>query len=456
MASTKISIGSVGVTGHLMALLRKTTDLATVAASVDTYPANDGNFEFMGLDAGVYRMEIRDSPDGTALGTLLNPYYSIDVKSTDLELEYVFYTADGVNPEDPASGQSDIVDSYLDGKNIQGVFKEGFRFLQKDLEYTLIAGGGVHLTNGVQFSPGEVFQVIIANVVPVINTTAGLFAGTAVVTANTTITSAYNNKKIKCAASGTQMILTLDSLSTFVDGKFLYFTTYSGNQHNTVFVTTGGEQIEGYGTQIILGRKEFLWIEKRGSMWEVLDVSDGVDKVGEKVTLGYKSHINTMPEDDTLIDRAEYPRIHDWIKNVLPSSHKITSTDGAIAGLTRADDKMGLFIVSDNKFRMPNTQLLSERGLLSFNNYNTDTSRSYDYPCGTQLPQVGPHRHEDSTYPETDPRFNQGENHPVDSWSATWVHTVGNASTDINKVAPGVYATENRVKNVGVIYARRI
>src|ERR1051326_147296 len=248
MATTKISIGSVGISGHLMGLLRKTTDLTAVVASVDTYPTNSGIFEFIGLEPGIYRFEVRDSPDGVALGSLIGGTYSIEVNTDQLELEIKYYTADGSGAHDPASGQPNIVDPYLDGKNIQFVFKQGDRFLIKDMEYTLIAGGGIHLEGGVLFSPGEIFEVIIANIVPVISTTANFFSGTATITSDTTLNGSYTNKKIKCASTTERLTITLPALATLVDGKFYHFTTFSGSQHNTVFNTTGGEQIEGFGT----------------------------------------------------------------------------------------------------------------------------------------------------------------------------------------------------------------
>lgn len=460
MASTKISIGSVGISGHLMGLLRKTTDLATVAASFDSYPyGNNGNFEFLSLEPGMYRFEVRDSPDGVALGTLIGPVYSIEVRSDQLELEYLFYTADGPDLQDPPSGQFDIIDPYLDGKNVQGVFKESFRFLQKFLEYTLIPGGGIHIEGGTPLSPQEVIQVIIANVVPVVATTAGLFAGSMLITADTTVDATYVNRKTKCAATGTRLKITLPNLSTLVDGKFFYFTTHSGNQYNTVFITTGGEQIEGYGDTIVLGKYEFLYIEKRGPFWEVLDVSPGVQMVGERFSAGFKSHPNTLPEDDTLIDSLDRPRLFNWVKNVLPATHKITTTDAAIAGYARTDDKLGLFIISETKLRMPNTQNLSERGLLSFNTYGTDTQRLYDYPMGTQLPQVGPHWHDVETQNlNSVTKFLRSILHSVRSWNATPQSDPNQtSSTDINKLGDNTtYATENRVKNYGVIFSRRI
>src|SRR5690349_10967460 len=118
MAVAKFSIGQVNIAGWLLINAYLTSDLTTVVDSQSIAPADLStsiNIEFDDLVPGVYKFDFRDSPNGTALGQLLATF-TIDVQTTDLEFEYKFYTAGGDDDGDPAPGQSDLVDPYLDGK----------------------------------------------------------------------------------------------------------------------------------------------------------------------------------------------------------------------------------------------------------------------------------------------------------------------------------------------------
>lgn len=453
MASTKISIGSVSISGHLLGIIRKTSDLSTIVGTPkDLYPSNNGSFEFTGLDPDMYRLEVRDSPDGVALGTLIGSTYSINVEDNSIDLEYVFYTTDGPDPKDPASLQPNIIDPYLDGKNIQGVFKEGFRFLKKTTEYSLIAGGGVH-KESENFSPGEVLVVIIAGVVTTPTTTAGLFAGSALISVDVTVDSTQQNKKTKCNSTTTRLTITLPALSSVPQGKFYYFTTFGCNQYQTKFITTGGETIEGFGAQIVLGRNEFLWLEKRSTLWEVLDVSPGVHMVGRIAGEMYLSFINTLPSNDGLYNALDYPRPHYWLLNILPATHKIITTDGAIAGLARTNASRAMPIVSPGYFRMPDSQGWSQKGLSSFTSYGSDTTRLLDYPGGWQPGKVGTHLHKVGTQGnDGDGNYNHGPAHNVETWLVAATQESKDTTTDYNRNADGTVAGENIVDNFGVIY----
>lgn len=72
--------------------------------------------------------------------------------------EKKFYRVDGFGAYDPISLQADIVDIYLIGKIVTGVFKEGFRYLIPGLEYTNITNG-VRLLGGLVFSPNEAIML---------------------------------------------------------------------------------------------------------------------------------------------------------------------------------------------------------------------------------------------------------------------------------------------------------
>lgn len=74
-----------------------------------------------------------------------------------------FYICGANNVGDPAVGASSITDPYFDGKNVTGVFKEGFRYFIPDVEWSF-SGTMVTVSNGTKFARDEVFIVEVSPV----------------------------------------------------------------------------------------------------------------------------------------------------------------------------------------------------------------------------------------------------------------------------------------------------
>jgi hypothetical protein len=185
---------------------------------------------------------------------------------------------------------------------------------------------------------------------------------------------------------------------------------------------------------------------KVGSIWEAEMAHPFILQVGERFAGTWKDHPSTKPEDGELYDGDEWPRIWWWLKNKLPSTHYLVDDTVIDSGYVHTFPTVGLFVLHSTlkKFRVPNTQNISERGLLNFNTYNTDGERLTDYPGGTQDEMVGPHTH-------PLPRDQSGVQ---DIQSVT---STPNADEGISNLSPTGLNTgfENRVRNIGVIYLRR-
>jgi hypothetical protein len=136
-----------------------------------------------------------------------------------------------------------------------------------------------------------------------------------------------------------------------------------------------------------------------------------------------------------------------WVVNKLPSTHKIVDDTVISGGYVHPADKLGLFVVhsTEKKFRLPNTQNISERGLKAFGTYNIDAERVYDYPGGVQNEMIGPHVH-------SLPADNSGS---ADIQSLTTSANADEAISTDHLTGYNIGGTENRVKNIGVIYLRR-
>jgi len=117
-------------------------------------------------------------------------------------------------------------------------------------------------------------------------------------------------------------------------------------------------------------------------------------------------------------------------------------------GYTRPANTQGLFIISitKQKFRMPDTQNLSEKGLKSFSSFGGDGTRGYDYPGGFQDAQVG----------QVTVSLQKGNGYTGGTPNANWFapgdpsHNQGTDNIVINS------GKENIIKNFGVIYFRHV
>jgi len=118
---------------------------------------------------------------------------------------------------------------------------------------------------------------------------------------------------------------------------------------------------------------------------------------------------------------------------------------------------------------MPSTIGLTDKGLANFETYGTDTAnRSVDYPGGLQDENVGTHRH-------FMVRNGSGNNTPAldinktileqNEGNGDFKYTLLSSALEPNKgrtglplTAAGVAltSTENRVKNNGVVFVRRM
>lgn len=481
MPVLKLSLGQVNIVQHLIVQLRKTTSLGSVYASQSFAPPHPTtrNITFNNIDTAVYQVEFRESVDGIAVGTILATHI-VEIKESIQVFERKFYTVDGPNPEDPASGQNILSDPYLNGKQIGGVFQEGFRYLvdpvDKDgnpianKEYDLHVGGGVELISPFLFtSPGQIWtiDIITTQEVPVINL-AG-FLPVVDIAANTTLISTHYNKRLRCEASGSRLVITMPSLSSTPEGMAFKFMCNGGNQFQTKIVRTGGDLFKFHyltPSEITFMVGEFLVIEKRTingtEYWEVYDAHAGLLQVLERFDAQWKDHPNCKPADGALYDGDDWPRPYYHIINSLPLTHKIVDDTVINGGYVHPVGKEGLYVVHSTlkKFRVPNTQGWYKRNLKSFTAFNADVERTmttagnaYDYPGGTQKDMVKDHFHVDL---EGETASHGGASSALSGIFGMLVNTAFGGSGKVRtsktgSIGGGANGTEQRVRNWGCV-----
>lgn len=461
MGQIRLGIGQVNITNHLIAVARKTTTPLVIEAQESYAPPHPATRNVVvpatgDIDPVIYYVDFYESSDGIAFDLLLSQFV-YDLKNQIVISERRFYVVGGPGANDPAPDQTILTDAYLDGKTISGVFKEAYRYLRPSTEtipeWQTYAGGGIELLNNLIFSGGEVVSIEISYLADQTSVTGtnGMYNGVLLIDTNTTLALTHRNKRLRCeSAASIVLVVTMEAISGVADGTFYHFTSNGGNQNQTRILPDGSETIKYNGenyTEISIGKGEFVRIVKTGSFWEAELTHHNVLQVGERFSGTWKDQPSCKPEDATLYDGDEWPRIWWWITTKLPSTHKVVDDTVIDLGYTHPSDKPGLFVVHSTlkKFRVPNTQNISERGLKNFTSYSADSERVYDYPGGVQNEMIGPHVHP----------LPSDASGSANIQSITHTANADEGFNPANLTDYNVGGTENRVKNIGVIYMRR-
>lgn len=475
MAVIKLGIGAVNITDYLIVVVRKVSD-PTVEAARELYTplqvASNLNVVIPSsgsLDPAEYYIDFRESADGTTLGALLKQM-EFDATLQIPISETLYYKAGGTLPVDPAADQADLVDAYLNGKNITKVFKYGYGPLwppggarDPDKEYSLIAGGGIHLEGGQTFNFNERYSVEITYVSRFEQSTsnAGLYDGVLLISADTTLTSAHRNKRLKCESVSSRLVITLEDITTVPAGKFYQFNSNGGSQSKTRIRPQSGQLIRYQGedrTEISIGQGESLRLEKYSTYWEVVNPPSGLSMVGERFIKAQVAVKNALAMDGSIVDGNDEPRLYYYVSH-LSSVEAII--DDSLAVQPQGQEGRWVVSIAQFKLRLPNYQGYFQRALKSFSTFGADTSRYYDYPGGSAPEHVGDHKHwsivaEDvgggGGFP-TAPLANTSPVRYFQKPGNESAYLVGSATTpSIGITSSPTSPGENTVKNIGEIY----
>lgn len=393
MANVPLSIGLVGITGHLLVIAREVDNPSVVAASLTfapTHPATR-NILFTGLNPTTHYFDFRESPDGSALGVLIAQYV-IDAKSNTTLFERRFYTVNGGGAVDPIPGTS-IVDSYLAGKNIVGVFKEGFRYLKYGSEYSF-SGSTVSYLGGITLEDGETAIVEISYTTTVSASSNTLFPKDVIpVTANITLGSTHWNNIVEVNGSATIVTLTISDMLTVPNQTRICVNTHKGTQRYVAIQLPSGSYFVHKGQQrniIWIGKNEELVAFKKDCFFYILSWTGDVNRVGEIV----KSDMvpsNGISESGGWFGFNEYPRLFYWYVSTLDSS--ILGT-GVSPTIPDAANRTKWIIDSVNqKFWLPDSGGYFDRNTDVDGNIDTDRGTTNNKPGNNQDDLIKSHSH---------------------------------------------------------------
>jgi hypothetical protein len=412
MASIKNTISIAGgVINYLVIVIYKTTaPLAEVARVVYTsgVDTNPFSFEFTDLVNGTYIVKVHESTDGITLGNIRHDYW-IDASTGQILQERIFFTVGGGGTA-PANGTSIFSDPLYNGKNITGVFQEGFRYLKDLIEWQEYAGGGFELLSGIVFNDGQTWSFEISyNVIETAPAPDDAFADIVILTTNTTLNSSHYNKTILVNSSANKQTTTLPNIAGVPDGKG-FIIRHDGNNVINVVVTGGTYRFRGSDVSTIyLGKGEMIKVVKKTisavAKWYVNDMNGQWDRIG-LIEPGMMALDNTIVCDTTEYDGTVYARAWDYITNKLPAAQKVTyatyDTTQVINGET-VYSKRGFFAVDNvnTKFKCPDLRNQSFRFVKNIG--GADSSRVDNVPGGYQHWLVGNHTHGGGILPHIGP-----------------------------------------------------
>lgn len=435
-------------------------------------PVSNLNFTIPVADATNYYVRFYDAPNDVSLGTI-HLELIVNALTGKTMYERRWYLVGGAGDHDPIDGSTMLSDPYLIGKNVTGLFKEGFRYLKETDEFLFNdITGEVSVINGTQWANDERIMIEIKYTLAEAETSTsnGLYTTTIEVPELTrTLTVDEVDARVVLTGMGLTQKILLPSLSAMPENGGYYFdNTVKGGTLQPVIVCDGTDKIEFSGfdlpsnlfPEMWVSKGEHLLIRKRATRWEVILDYKGTN-VGEKVTVGYKGHPNILTENGQLIDGEEYPRLWWWINNVLPPNHKYTTDTVTNIIFMPTQNKRGQFAIHSTlkKFRMPMTVGLMEKGLSDFETYGADSAnRPIDYPGGIQEQQLMKHGHNvfgDSSGSSGGVPYALNKiDVSITGAQRAGAYLLSNLSGE--KLIQETGGDENRVTNVGVIYGRRI
>lgn len=414
----KSTLGTVNFTDWLHITVTKVpTGSPIVWETWIDVPVSNHNFVISPLDPENYYIRAYDAPTDTALGSLV-----IEVLVNGLTGEFIFerryYTVGGAGTYDPADGDAGITDPYLVDKNVTGWFKEQFRYLIPEIEFSFDdTTGNAAMINGDRLSAGEVVCIEIKYEAGNTSTSSGggLYAGTISVTeATKTLLAADRNKRVRCVGTDSTQVITLPALSSLTAEDGFYFDNACGGKALQVkLLLDGGDRIRFTGFMHVendmtsIDELAEFWVDRgkqvlirkiTSDYFEIITPYDGIN-VGERFSGTHKFHPLAIIADgqtgSDALDGDEYPRIWWFINNRVAATHVIVDDNVINTNYTHPAGKKGLWVRHSTlkKFRSGNWQELVEKGLKNFRTYGGDTTRIYDYPGGEQLQAVMNHRH---------------------------------------------------------------
>jgi hypothetical protein len=395
MAKIFVSFNIVSTSDFLLVARESDDPLAEVYRSdVLTPPHTVRNLTITDLNPVMHRVELWTTTDGTTLEELRGVCdidASIINEATFGYIQFVVDRGNGAPEYDPASSQSQYVNTDLDGLTYL-VYKEGFGVLKWGIDIQTISGGGFELLNGAIFSPGEGYTVQYSNVSTGASTSSGKSFPEDIIeiTGDITFDSSHYNKLIEVNSNATIVTITISSLDAIPNGTQFEINTHNGTQRYVALQLNTGRYCLINGVQrnaVYLGRAEGMTFFKKGSYLRIVGPPpESFGQLGRRIFADGLQPVNTLPETGGWYLKTDYPRLFNWYIDELPALELGSGTDD----VTPSADNITKWIKGATKFWVPNTKGRFFRATSTDNTIDLEGPRLSGDP---QDDQVGPHDH---------------------------------------------------------------
>lgn len=329
-------------------------------------------------------------------------------------------------------------------------------------EYRVLSSGGFELLRaGEQLIEGqryelEVFTMVAGGTTVPVSSGGGSaeISGKVVVTTNLNMTVSNHLRKLIQLRSGlSKIVVTLPSLSDIPANTIINIEASVQNSFQSRITTQGGQNIYlnnlSY-TSIYVAPGEALRIFRDDDGFYLINSFGQHYREIGKVEASYKVGMNELLADGRLVNRADYPRLWEWVQGLgssLVSEVTWNTASVAIGTRTVLRPYRGCYSTGDGTttFRIPDLMNISLRGLKS--ELGSDSERFLNRPGGFQRNELEAHTHLSDQFSKRG-----------------WPNQSGDRTTDyyfIDKTRDGVLSrlaiesaggVETRMDNVGVFW----
>ena len=323
-----------------------------------------------------------------------------------------------------------------------------------DAEFEILGTGGFQLLTSTLITDQryliQLFDTSGGSVSP---TTGGDGEGTTFirdeVPINTNINISTNdvNKLHQVRGAGNSLNIRLPDVASCPDRSFIAIECLINNtkQHN--ITTTGGQYIyinDESRTNLYIGKGELAWFYRTEDGWYVIiDKGNFTNLAMPKAA--YKAGLNQIVCSGQLVNRADYPRLWEYVQTLGPSlvTDAVWSTASAtVAGRTVLRPYRGCFSHGNGTttFRIPDLMNMALRGLKNVG--GSDTERANNIAGNYQRSEFESHSHnmffeELPDGVSSNPGYDGGSNH---------------YDTNTTKTSTLTGGTETRMDNIGVLW----
>lgn len=306
MPEIRISTTFIGITYPVRVIAYETS---TPLVPVATYDIPIGgtplNF-FMTVPTPTPHNVVFYNYTGAMLGAIVHSFLYDPTYNTILQHDDLKLIVDGPGPDDPAAGDTEIINALFGTYDVFHIHRDGLLF-PKEYWTQTPAMNKVAITDGSVLANGEILTISFAYKVTIATPTylaSDLIKGIINISANYTIAAADAGNLFAVDSLNSTVDVTLPALGGILNNKLFIISSVGGSQLSTAIIGSANSiKFNGgiYST-IYLVRGETVWIVKNGSYFYV--ITDNTDYR----SIGRVDYAHNIMPGYLLCDGAEYNR----------------------------------------------------------------------------------------------------------------------------------------------------